>query len=313
MLSTFGGGSVRGFGGGGAITSGSDWDYTFDPETMVDADWSPIYTNTSLTGTWIGLIVEPDGLRMHLLRYGGDELVTITSSTQNYWPTTNWSTDLVDTDWLPSVSGNLGNMGHASYWDDGGKVAITSIDGGDFRSINLTNDYNLKTVNSVDEQDVDMWPNHISGGGGGWMFLNNSGTKGFAKGYGASEDMHNHSWTNPGQANTGSWTSVSATTFFSIGGACMSPDYRYVYDVDYSSGHIARVDAGSGNSLFTASSVTVTKHTSTQMQHGSENLSSIGTLNVDWDNLTGLVGKRRVFVWASGQKSVFYADVAIPE
>lgn len=308
LITTTGGGSVRGLGRGrGRLVA--DWDYRFNPSDIAAATWTPLYTNTSLE-TYIGMAVEPGGRRVHIARYGEDKLVTLSTTSGDAWATSGWTQFNEDSDWLPGLSGSNGNYGHISYWSSGSRASLLSVDGGDYFDLSMATPYDLRTVNLVSHIDLDMFGVNIAGSGGGFMFLDETGTKGFAKGYNTDNTMAFGSWSVPGQAGSVNWTSTAAQTDFSIASACMSPDYRFVYDIQYSTGKVYCIDAGEGNSLFSGTISSITNSGSTALGNGF--FSSIGTLNIDWENLAGLVGKRRAFIWTSGQKTLYYADINLP-
>ena len=150
MLSSFGGGSARGFNPGGGVDVPNVWDDTF-PTFSNWGSSAPITSlsdqgNTSIT--WFGsdsigkIVMEPGGTRVHLAQYSGTKVATFTLSTAydistiSSSPTSNTTYPALDTVFAVDPTGNYVMAGGRSSsniyelnteWDvTGGRTLVKS-------------------------------------------------------------------------------------------------------------------------------------------------------------------------------------------
>jgi len=306
MLATFGGGSVRGFnpGGGGGGDDTENYNFNIDNSTgWTTEDPTLINSPSSDGGTWIGGTVggyeADEALYLVTNEYNNSPSRGIIWDNSNPFATSGWSVS-IDTSFWSGLS-PIDRPGHTHFYQ-ANRALISGLDQGYIMTVTTSTDYDLSTVSSIDYKvDNTNWFNDKFGGsGGGSAFMNSTGTVIVGRGYGSGASWKKVTLsTAHDPSSAGSATTVcSVTAGTSLAGACISPDGRFIYDVDYNATTIRKIDAGAGNTVFDTTGLTETVGTGSLYNTSS---SSWHSLIIDFKNTAGLTGKRRAYIQQTNQ------------
>lgn len=303
MLSTFGGGSVRGFrsavGGGGAGTN-ENYNFNIDSSTEYSYASPTLITASEPTNhTWIGGTVGG---------YGVDEAVYLVTNDYNKSPSEliDWdnSSPFSKTGWSPSVDQSfwsglspIDRPAHVHFYTPT-RALVSGMDEGHIMTVTTTTDYDFTTVSSINYKVTSNWfSNKLGETGGGAAFMNSSGTAIVARGYNSGSGWHRVSLsTAHDPSSAGSPTAIrSSTTGSCLAAATLSPDGRYIYALDYGNTEIRKYDAGSGTDIWSVSAGNLSEDVGTGSLYNVTG-GSYHNLQIDFKNTAGLNGQVRVYV-----------------
>lgn len=304
MLSTFGGGSVRGF-----RVSGSGEATIYYPDTSLTS--STVINTTSqysgISGGYIGGAINSDGTAYYQPEYNNGDRWYVHETTGSPFATSGWSRTAVNGLLNYGSFSVLNRPSHVSFYDSGNKATISGVDEGYLWRLSLSTAYDLSTA-SVQETVASNWfSNNISGAGGGWFFTNDTFTKGLAKGYNSGDAIYRFDLNGSTLASASNFTQMvsgQVWNVFSIGGGDLSPDGRFLADTSYNdSQKLKMLDLGAGKDVWTATSSdfsNATMQLGPQMQVGGTGASG-GPVRFDWYNQAGLTnGKIRLIAVTAG-------------
>jgi hypothetical protein len=321
MLSTFGGGSLRGFNPGGGGASGGDnenYDFDINNSTGWTTEAPTMITVTEPTDrTWIGSTVGG---------YGSSESVFLTTNQYATAPTEaiEWNNSVsfsaTSSDYSPSVDTSywsglspINRPGHTHFYSPN-RALISGLDEGYIMTVTTSTDYDISTISSINYKvNTSNWfSQKVGGTGGGSAFMNSTGTVILARGYAGGDPWKKVTLsTAHDPSSAGSATTVcNLTAGTSLAGACISPDGRFIYDVDYNSTNIRKIDAGSGNTVFDTTGLTETVGTGLLYNITG---GSYHSLIIDFKNNAGLDGKCRVYMMQTNVASdrLYVSDLDI--
>lgn len=296
MLSTFGGGSAQGFKPYGPSSSGTGSGIYY-PDTSISSSTTitaSVVKQAILTGTFIGGITNQDGTKYWHPQYSGSDVWIEYESGGTPWTLSSWASSTTRNGLLNYGSFNiLERPCHVCWYDSGNKATISGVDEGYLWRLSLSTAYDLSTATVSEVVNFNWFSNRISGDGAGWFFVNDTFTKGVAKGYGIDNPIYRFDLNGSTLASASNFTQLIAGSdwnVFSIGGGDISPDGRMIVDLGYTSGFLTILDLGAGNDVFTAptsafSSGNIYQGPSIQIDSVRANG---GNCRFDWYNQAGL-------------------------
>ena len=313
VMGTLGGASARAFGHGTFLGGEATIYY---PDTSYGL--GPINTTSQMVGVgggYIGGGVNSDGTKYYQPEYNnGDRWAVYTQTSGNSFATSGWSRAFVNGLLSYGSFNVLNRPSHVSFYDSGNKATISGVDEGFLWRLSLSTAYDLATA-TVQETITSNWfSSNISGAGGGWFFTNDDFTKGLAKGYNTGDPIYRFDLNGSTLSSASNFTQmISGNTWnhFSIGGGDLSPDGRFLTDLNYGTQYLKFLDLGEGKDVFTATSTdfsNATIATGPKIQVGGAGASG-GPVRFDWYNQAGLTNGKIRFIAVTPAASLGIGEI----